>query len=377
MSNLKLTNSPAFEVRLAGDAVELDIMDYIGDGMMSSGVTAKAVRDALKPHKSAKSISVTINSPGGSAWDGIGIYNLLKQHKGSVNVRVVGLAASAASIIAMAGDEIEMDEGAFIMIHNASTIAFGTSKEMDEMSAFLTKLDGELADIYAARTGGDAATIKEQMDDETWLTAEEAVADGFATSVIKAKSKAAACFDPSFLKLMNNAPGDVAERFFNPKKEDKPMATDTKVDAQNVADVQAKLDTASQEIETLKASVKSEKDRVTAIAEKFGKHDPEFAIKSIVDGDSVERAAINFADKAIETINSQGEELAKAKKKSDADADGERPLALQGAGDESEPKDDDHKKIQAIIKAKNLKGIAARAYVNSIGKDPADFDITD
>ena len=140
--------------------------------------SAKEVIEALAGL--AGDITVRINSGGGSAWDGIAIHNALKAHKGRVTVRVDGVAASAASVILMAGAEIVCPANASIMIHNAATLAWGNKAEIEKTRAMLEKLDGQMAELYAERSGQTPKAIAEMMDAETWMTGAEAVAKGFA-----------------------------------------------------------------------------------------------------------------------------------------------------------------------------------------------------
>jgi ATP-dependent Clp protease protease subunit len=185
-------------------------------------VTAKQFRQTLDGVKSSK-IVLNINSPGGDVFDGIAIYNDLLAHKASVVVRVTGLAASAASIIAMAGDEVHIAENAFFMIHNAWSVAVGDSRAMTKRANLLKKIDAELVETYAARTGGDTDEIRTQMDDETWLNADEAVEQGFADSTFAAdeKADAKASFD---LAPFRNVPKALKPRRManKAKTEDKP-----------------------------------------------------------------------------------------------------------------------------------------------------------
>lgn len=168
------------------DTTEINLYDEIGGWF---GVTAKQFRQQLDGVKSSK-IILNINSPGGDVFDGIAIYNDLLAHKAYVVVRVTGLAASAASLIAMAGDEVQIADNAFFMIHNAWSVAVGDARAMTKRAGLLSKIDSELGDTYAARTGGDADDIREQMNDETWLNADEAVEQGFADQIISADEKA-------------------------------------------------------------------------------------------------------------------------------------------------------------------------------------------
>lgn len=149
------------------------------DWFSDEGFSATEVLAALT--EMSGDIVVRINSGGGAAFDGVAIYNALNAHEGKVTCRVDGIAASAASVIAMAGDEIEMPEGSLMMIHDASGITIGNAATHAKTVDLLNKLDGELARIYAKRTGKEAAAIRKMMDAETWLDGDEAVEEGFAT----------------------------------------------------------------------------------------------------------------------------------------------------------------------------------------------------
>ncbi|MFG1226039.1 head maturation protease, ClpP-related [Xanthobacter wiegelii] len=164
-----------------------------GDWWDDSGFTAMDVIQSLAQMDG--DITVRLNSGGGVAWDGVAIYNALKAYSGAVTVVVEGVAASAASIIAMAGDDVEMRAGALMMIHNASTITWGTAEDHEKSRELLAKLDGQLAAIYAERTGLDLAEIRALMDAETWMDAAEAIDKGFAGAADDEKAAKASAFD--------------------------------------------------------------------------------------------------------------------------------------------------------------------------------------
>lgn len=153
---------------------------YIYDEIDSYfGVDAQEFVRALADIK-ASTIHVRINSPGGSVFDGVTIYNALRRHPAQVLTHVDGLAASAASIVALAGDRVIMGAGTFLMIHNAWGIAIGDATEMRNMADMLDKINGSLVGIYATKTGMSPDDVQELMDAETWLTADEAIEQGFA-----------------------------------------------------------------------------------------------------------------------------------------------------------------------------------------------------
>lgn len=174
----------------ANGDLEIEVLDVIGSGFFFEGITAKSIQRTLKANPNAKTIRVLINSPGGSAFDGIAIKNLLEAHSARVEVEVLGWAASAASVIAMAGDSIKMREGSMMMIHRAWSFAIGDSEAMQAEADALTKLDESILDIYTRRTAGDRTEIQELVRKETWMTAGEAVERGFADEVLVGKGPA-------------------------------------------------------------------------------------------------------------------------------------------------------------------------------------------
>lgn len=181
-----------FVAKVESEATQIDLYDEIGFW----GVTAKSFRNRLK--EASGDITLRINSPGGDVFDGIAIYNDLLAYDGNVRVEIVGVAASIASIIAMAGDEIAIAPNAFFMIHNAWTIGVGNRHDFADQAAVLGKIDEALARTYTARTSTGIRSIKQMMDDETWLDAKAAVDAGFATKVMEAPDAGAkAKFDLS------------------------------------------------------------------------------------------------------------------------------------------------------------------------------------
>ncbi|HCL3777359.1 TPA: Clp protease ClpP, partial [Pseudomonas aeruginosa] len=177
------------ELRAAsGDNPDTTITIYepIGyDWWTGEGVTAKRIAGALRAIGGDVDVTVNINSPGGDVFEGLAIYNLLREHKGKVSVNIIGLAASAASFIAMAGDEIRIGRAAFLMIHNAWLIAMGNRNDLREIADWLEPFDMTLADIYAQRTGIDIDDIVKQMDAETWIGGREAVDKGWADAFLE------------------------------------------------------------------------------------------------------------------------------------------------------------------------------------------------
>lgn len=176
-----------FEVRQAApDTLELVMLDIIGeDWWTGGGITSKKVQEKLSGMPKAKTVKVLLNSPGGDAFEGLAIQALLRRHGGRVEIEVVGLAASAASIIAMAGDTIAMHEGSLMMVHEPWTFAIGNASEMRTAAEFLDKVNASGLDVYTRRTGRARDEVAALVAAETWMTAHEAVQQNFATSVIE------------------------------------------------------------------------------------------------------------------------------------------------------------------------------------------------
>ncbi|EGT5650491.1 Clp protease ClpP [Cronobacter sakazakii] len=163
----------------------ISIFDVIGADYWGDGVTASRIAGALRSLNGAD-VTVNINSPGGDMFEGLAIYNLLREYDGKVTVKVLGLAASAASIIAMAGDDVQIGRGAFLMIHNCWVYAMGNRHDLAQIAADMAPFDKAMSDIYQARSGLDAETVDRMMDGETYIGGSEAVEKGFADSLLSA-----------------------------------------------------------------------------------------------------------------------------------------------------------------------------------------------
>lgn len=163
----------------------IDVMDVIGETWDGYGVTGRRI-GALLRNAGDREVVVNINSPGGDVFEGLAVYNMLRGHKGDVTVRVVGLAASAASVIAMAGDRIEIARAGFLMIHNTWVFAVGDRHDLGTVAGQLGAFDEVMAELYAVRTGIDAAEIGQMMDRETWISGRAAIEQGFADTLLSA-----------------------------------------------------------------------------------------------------------------------------------------------------------------------------------------------
>jgi ATP-dependent protease ClpP protease subunit len=169
----------------AGSKATIRIYGDIGESWWGDSVSAKSFSDELDELGNLSSIELHLNSPGGDAFDGVAIMNVLRDHPANVTVMVDGLAASAASIIAMAGDNVIMGRGSQMMIHDAASYGFGNAAELRKAAQILDSISDSMAAVYAERAGGVAADWREVMAEETWYTAEEAVEAGLATEVRK------------------------------------------------------------------------------------------------------------------------------------------------------------------------------------------------
>ena len=169
----------------SGDNV-ITMFGAIGEDYWSGGgITAKSVTAQLRAIGD-RPIEVQVNSPGGDMFEGIAIYNVLREHPQPVTIKVMGMAASAASVIAMAGDTVEIGAASFLMIHNCWVVAVGNRHDMAETSTYLAPFDQAMADVYAHRSGRKAAECAKWMDDETYMSGSVAIERGFADSLLGA-----------------------------------------------------------------------------------------------------------------------------------------------------------------------------------------------
>lgn len=184
------------EVRNSAGTVTIRLDGPIGiDFWTGEGITAKGIDEELKAAGKFSRIEIELNSGGGDAFEGINIHTLLSRQKVPVTVNVNGLAASAASVLAMAGDDVRMAESAMLMIHDAIVGVFGNEADHRHYADVLEKLDGQLAATYAKKSGRSADEFRPLMDAETWLTPSEAIDLGLADAVDASMRVAACAFD--------------------------------------------------------------------------------------------------------------------------------------------------------------------------------------
>jgi ATP-dependent protease ClpP protease subunit len=192
-----------YAIRARGTGAEVAIYDEIG----AYGVSAKGFLAELGALPEGTPVDLRLNSPGGSVFDAVAIHNAIKRHEGTVTVWIDGIAASAASYIAMAGDEIVMPENAFLMIHDPAGLVMGTAEDMRAMAEALDKVKGSLVSGYAAKSGRTTEEVSGLMSAETWFDASDAVAQGFADRLIE-PVRIAARFD---IGRFRNAPPVLVE----------------------------------------------------------------------------------------------------------------------------------------------------------------------
>lgn len=157
------------------------------ESWFDDNVTPKIFKEELENHQG--DITVWINSPGGDCIAAAQIYNLLIEHKGNVTVKIDGIAASAASVIAMAGTTVKMSPVAMLMIHNPMTIAYGNTSEMEKAIEMLQEVKESIINAYELKTGLSRNKLSKLMDNETWMDARKAVELGFADEMMERNTK--------------------------------------------------------------------------------------------------------------------------------------------------------------------------------------------
>ncbi|MDD9922974.1 MAG: Clp protease ClpP [Boseongicola sp.] len=226
-----------FTARAEEGVAELVIYDEIG----AYGVPAKAFIEELKGLGDVSELTLRINSPGGSVFDGIAIYNALKRHPAQVTVTVDGLAASIASVILCAGDEVVMPKNALIMVHDPSAVVMGNASDMRSMADALDKMRDGLVSAYQDKTGRDQPDITAWMAEEAWFDANEALEAGFADR-IEEPIAMAATFDlsgftrvpPALASLPSKEPTDKALETTEIDMTENPTPEPAEADVENI-----------------------------------------------------------------------------------------------------------------------------------------------
>jgi len=212
---------------------EITIYGVIGTSWYSDSFSASDMDSALN-EAGKNDITIRLNSPGGDAFMGIAIYNRLKRHEGKVTIYVDGWACSAASVIAMAADELIMGLGSMFMFHEASNIVWGTKTEMRKEASILEELEEGIIDIYMTKANVTREEVRAKLDAETWLSAKSTVEIGFANSTEGVDPEGgntttnSALSDDDKRQIMNELKGILKPN--NQSQEPSPTATITNVE---------------------------------------------------------------------------------------------------------------------------------------------------
>lgn len=234
-----------------GSRGEIYIYSDIGGDMFGDGITAKDVADAVKTFGNASEIDIFINSYGGSVFQGLAIFNILRRQPARITTHIDGIAASAASVISMAGDEIRMAANAFLMIHNAWGIAAGDGDALRRAAKDVDLATESIAQTYASRRNGDIERIREWMAAETWFNAEQAVKAGLVDGIVD-ENRIAAFVRPGERFPFRHVPealcnaADPKEKPVPPPEEPKPAAIVTPQFEKRAANLAALAMTAKQ-----------------------------------------------------------------------------------------------------------------------------------
>lgn len=188
-----------FRAEKGSDSASIYVYDVISADW---GVSAMDVIKSISDAGEGKTLNIHINSPGGDVFEGRAIMAAIKAYKGKTVAKIDSLCASAATSIALACDEVEMSDGAFFMIHNASGFAWGDKSAMRETADLLEKIEGAIVNDYTAKTGKEEDEIRQMMDVETWMSASEALENGFIDRISETKATKNAWN----LSAFNNAP---------------------------------------------------------------------------------------------------------------------------------------------------------------------------
>ena len=222
----------------ADGALEVMLYDEIGESLWGEGTTAKQFDADLKAAGNVNRIHLRVNSPGGSVWDGLAIYQTLRSHGARITAQVDGVAASIAGVILMAADVggISIAHTAVVMVHNPATIVAGDENDMRKMAETLAKVKDSMVTAYSRHSSLSVTKLRAAMDQETWYSADEAVAAGFADDVMDPDEDhdededmdvAAVNLAPIFAKLkFKHPPAQLSARLARPRRESQPPASE-------------------------------------------------------------------------------------------------------------------------------------------------------
>ena len=319
-------NKNWYNIKAEASSKSADV--YIFDEIGTFGLTAQSFIEEIKSYKDTP-ISLHINCVGGDVFEGMAIYNVLKKRTARTTVYIEGIAASMGSVIALAGDEVVMAENSLFMIHNAWGGAMGEATEIRKTAALLDKISGEIADIYTKKTNLPYNRVKEMMDEETWLSADEAFNLGFIDSISDA-IKVAAKYDVSKFKnitdkeiqnklsvnLKSKKMTEELKNWFNAKVEE----IITKVKASNESETED-----VKEVEVMMADEKEVSEKLTGFEAKVTELDSfvaELAGEKETLAQEVERlnALLSKADAKGTELSTDGDPIVVDNKKEEEDS---------------------------------------------------------
>lgn len=205
-----------FEIRNEAEEAEILLYDFIGESTdfwtgEKSGISAQTFKEALD-EVSPKDVSLRIDSSGGDVFDAFAMCSAIQRYPGKVTAYIDGLAASAASYIAVVCDDVVMNDYAYIMIHCASSYGRGNARELEDVAARLRNIDANLAAIYQKRSNLTIEQVLDYMADETWFTAADAKECGLCTDIVETEERMAACIDPAVADRYMHVPEGIAIR---------------------------------------------------------------------------------------------------------------------------------------------------------------------
>ncbi|MFJ3121048.1 head maturation protease, ClpP-related [Pseudomonas protegens] len=177
--------NPAIQAAVENTSDTITVYGVIGEDWYGEGVTLKRIDAALRSI-GEKDVTVYINSPGGDMFEGIAIYNRLREHSHKVTTKVLGMAASAASVVYLAGSDRQVASSAFLMIHNCWTFLAGNRHYLRDVAADMEEFDAAMADLYAETSGQPVKDMADLMDDETYIRGKRALELGLATGLLSA-----------------------------------------------------------------------------------------------------------------------------------------------------------------------------------------------
>ena len=339
MNNNK-TRLDAQLYKTTGNQLDLFIYKTISNFSGDFTVSATEVQAALAENKQAKKVVVHINSPGGNFYEGVTIYNLLRNLNTKVKIIIEGFAGSIASVIALAGDEVVICKGAQIYLHKPITSVYGNTEDLEEAIRYLKKVFDSAVEIYSTRTGLADEKIISLCEDETFLTSSEAVELGFAKKVIEDK-KISACFDTKLLAdcqdVSKKAKSYFSEMFSSAQNNSQTQIAESSANLK----ISESKETQMNEKEIRAEATSAEQDRCAQLIKTFNQpHHTELLTKAIETGMTLNEAKVAAFDiglsvNAPELVSKQAKtsaELKAEKVKLEKENQVLKDAALSGAG---------------------------------------------